>query len=132
MPILRISARLACLALLLAASACSWSKTVINEPDFLARADNVVVGQTTRQQLSDLIGGTPLTWIETGDGREVYVYTYGTTKAKGFNMILLGISKANTRIDTAYFVIGKDGVVSNKFVGTNSRDVPWEWWAFGD
>ena len=132
MPSLRLPARLAGAALLLATSACSWSKTVINESDFLTRADKVIVGQTKREQLPAILGSTPLTWIETDNGTQVYVYTYGQTKTKGFNMILLGISKSNTRIDAAYFVTDKDGVVSMKFVGTNSKDVPFEWWAFGD
>ena len=132
MPGLRRAARLAGAALLLATSACSWSKTVVNEPDFLARADQVVVGQTRREQLPEILGSTPLTWIQAADGTDIYVYTYGQTKAKAFNMILLGISKSNTRIDSAWFVIDKDGLVSKKFVGTNSQDVPFEWWAFGD
>jgi hypothetical protein len=132
MPSLRLPARLAGAALLLATSACSWGKTVINEPDFLTRADQVIVGQTKREQLPEILGSTPLTWIETGNGTDVYVYTYGQTKTKGFNIILLGISKSNTRIDAAYFVTDKDGIVSKKFVGTNSKDVPFEWWAFGD
>lgn len=132
MPSLRWTVRLAGAALLLATSACSWSKTVINEPDFIARADKVVVGQTRREQLPEILGSTPLTWIQTDAGNDIYVYTYGQTKTKGFNMILLGISKSNTRIDAAWFVTDKDGIVSRKFVGTNSRDVPFEWWAFGD
>ena len=32
----------------------------------------------------------------------------------------------------AYFVIGEDGVVEEMYVGKNSENVPWEWWAFGD
>jgi outer membrane protein assembly factor BamE (lipoprotein component of BamABCDE complex) len=125
-------ARLAGAALLLATSACSWNKTVINEADFLTRADQVIVGQTKREQLPEILGSTPLTWIQTDNGSDVYVYTYGQSKTNGFNIILLGISKTNTRIDSAYFVTDKDGVVSKKFVGTNSQDVPFEWWAFGD
>ena len=124
--------RLSCAALLLAATACSWNKTVINEPDFLARADRVVVGKTQDKQLPEILGSTPLTWIEAGDGKQVYVYTYGTTKTEGFNAIILGISKSNTRIDAAYFVTDTNGTVVKKFVGTNSKDVPWEWWAWGD
>jgi hypothetical protein len=119
------------LALLLGTSACAWNKTVINDSEFLSRAESIVVGQTKVQQLPDILGTTPLTWIETGDGRQVFVYLYGITKTEGFNIIILGISKTNTRIDAAYFVVDNAGVVSNKFVGTNSADVPWEWWAFG-
>jgi hypothetical protein len=117
---------------LLAATGCSWNRAMINGPDFLARAEQVVVGETTKQELPAILGSTPLTWIETGDGREVYVYSYGQSKREGFNLILLQIGKTNTRIDTAYFVVDKDGKIVNKFVGTNSQDVPWEWWAFGD
>ena len=132
MPSLRLPVRLAGAALLLATSACSWNKTVINEADFIARADQVVVGQTKREQLPEILGSTPLTWIETDNGTQVYVYSYGQSKTNGFNIILLGISRTNTRIDAAYFVTDKSGVVSMKFVGTNSKDVPFQWWAFGD
>ena len=73
----RASLRPFVLALLLAASACSWNKTVINDEDFLARADEVVTGKTKVQELPRILGTTPITWLEAYDGRQVYVYTYG-------------------------------------------------------
>ena len=126
-----ISLRALGLALLLGASGCMWNKTVVNDSEFLSKAETIVVGQTKVQQLPEILGTTPLTWIETGDGRQVFVYLYGVSKTEGFNLIIFGISKTNTRIDAAYFVIDGAGLVSNKFVGTNSADVPWEFWAFG-
>lgn len=62
----------------------------------------------------------------------MYAYNFGDTKAKGFSLIVINISKANVGLDSAYFFINDKGIVEQSSISSNSQDVPWEWWAFGE
>ena len=125
--------RLFALLLLAAAAAgCSWSRTVVNDPSTPDRAAAVVPGATTADELPGILGSDPLSFIEVGDGRRLLVWGYGESKTEGLNLILVSSSRTNSGLDTAFFLVDAEGVVRRKWVGTNSRDLPWEWWSFGD
>ena len=47
-------------------------------------------------------------------------------------MILINISKTNSAIDTASFLVNENNIVEWMQVGNNTEDLPWEWWAFDD
>jgi hypothetical protein len=122
-------------ALLVAVAAlagCSWSRTVLNDPSTPDRAATVVVGTTTAEELPRILGSNPLSIVEAGEGRRLLVWGYGESKTHALNLVVVAFSRTNTGIDTAYFLVDRDGVVRRKWVGTNSRDLPWEWWSFGD
>ena len=126
--------RSASLAALLAAAlgGCSWSRTVVNDPSIRERADAVVPGTTTADELPGILGSEPLSHLEVGDGRRLLIWGYGESKTEGLNLLIVSFSRTNTGLDTAYFLVDGKGTVSRKWVGTNSRDLPWEWWSFGD
>lgn len=122
----------AILALAAALAGCSWSRTVVNDPAIRERAAAVVPGTTTAADLPGILGSEPLSFIEVGDGRRLLVWGYGESKTEGLNLVVVSFSRTNSGLDTAFFLVDADGVVRRKWVGTNSRDLPWEWWAFGD
>ena len=79
-----------------------------------------------------MLGSPPNNVIAVGGGRTVYLYAFGDSKTEGFNIILLEITKSNVGIDSAIFIADRNGVVQESYVSNNSRDLPWEFWAFGD
>ena len=111
---------------------CSWSRAVVNDPSIRERADAVVPGTTTADDLPRILGCEPLSFIEVGDGRRLLIWGYGESKTEGLNLLVVSFSRTNTGLDTAFFLVDAAGVVRRKWVGTNSRDLPWEWWSFGD
>lgn len=114
---------------LLVLSGCTFARARINDPEFIVKAAAIEEGTTTSEQLVAQVGN-PLSWVRVGSGEELYVYSYGQSKTGGLTMLIFNVTKTNLKLDTAFFVI-KDGVVTEKYVGTNSEDVPWQWWAFG-
>lgn len=114
-----------------AVSSCGFNRQQINHADLPDRVAGVVPGQTTLAELEQMAGGPATAITPIGDKR-LYTYTFGDSKTKGLYLILINISKTNTGIDTASFLVNQDNVVEAVQVGKNSEDVPWEWWAFGD
>lgn len=117
--------------LVAAVGGCGFNRLQINQADLPERVSGVVPGQTTLAELEEMAGGPAISVTPVGDKR-LYTYTFGDSKTKGLYLILLNISKTNTGIDTASFLVNQDNVVEAVQVGKNSEDVPWEWWAFGD
>jgi hypothetical protein len=110
---------------------CTFNRTQINQADLERRVSAVVPGQTTLAELEAMAGGPATSITPIGDKR-LYAYTFGDSKTAGLTLILLNISKTNAAIDTALFLVNQDNVVEWAGVGQNSKDVPWQWWAFGD
>lgn len=118
-------------ALAIGLGACSWQRNQINQADLERRVAGVVPGQTTAAQLEEMAGGPPTSITPIGN-KLLYAYTYGDGKTEALNLILINIGKTNLGIDTALFLIDQNDVVESSRIGQNSKDVPWEWWAFGD
>ncbi len=116
----------------LCGSGCAWNRVKINDPDAGVRADQVIPGKTKTADLVRIMGSEPNSVMPVKGDRQLYIYNFGDTKTKAFNLILIEIGKSNSRLDSAYFFIDPNGVVERKSVSRNSREVPWEWWAFGD
>lgn len=112
-------------------SGCAWNRHQTNQADMLERSAQVVPGQTTAAELEEIAGGPPTSITPIGD-KEAYIYTFGDAKTEALNLILLVISKTNSAIDTAVFLVDENKVVESMKVGTNTEDLPWEFWAFGD
>ena len=124
--------RAALLAAAAAAAGCSFHRTDINDPTLPGRAERVVPGETKAADLPGILGSHPVNFIALPDGSRLLVYTYGQSKSEGLSLVVVSISRTNTAIDTAFFLADPSGVVREKWVGVNSKDVPWEWWAFGE
>jgi hypothetical protein len=118
-------------ALAVALGACSFNRAQINQADLAKRVSGVVPGQTTVAELEAMAGGPPTSITPIGNKR-LYAYTFGDAKTAGLTLLILNISKTNSGIDTALFLIDENGVVESAGVGKNSEDLPWQWWAFGD
>lgn len=116
--------------LVMSLGGCTWGRQQINQSDLESRASNVVVGKTTAAELEQIIGApTSITPI----GRsQLYAYTFGDSKTEALTLLIINIGKTNTGLDTALFLIDENGVVQDTRIGMNSKDLPWEWWAFGD
>ena len=117
--------------LIAAVSGCAWNRHQTNQADMVKRSAEVVPGQTTAAELEEIAGGPPTSITPVGD-KEAYVYTFGDAKTEALNLILIVISKTNSAIDTAVFLVDENNVVESMKVGNNTEDLPWEWWSFGD
>jgi hypothetical protein len=118
-------------ALAITAAGCSWSRNQVNQADMERRVAGVVPGQTTVAELEAMAGGPPTSITPIGD-KQLYAYTYGDAKTEALTLLIINIGKTNSGFDTALFLIDENGIVEFARVGQNSRDLPWEWWAFGD
>lgn len=118
--------------LVAAIGGCSFNRQQINHADLPDRVSGVVPGQTTLAELEKMAGGPATSITPVGDNKRLYTYTFGDSKTGGLFLILLTISKTNTGIDTASFLVNQDDIVEAVQVGKNSEDLPWQWWAFGD
>jgi hypothetical protein len=118
-------------ALAVALGGCAWNRNQINRADLESRVSGVVPGQTTSAELEKMIGGPPTSIAQIGN-KQLWAYTYGDAKTEALAAIIITISKTNMGIDTALFLIDEKGIVQSARVGQNSKDLPWEWWAFGD
>ncbi len=118
--------------LLLSLPGCVFARAQLNAADLEERVAMVVPGATTMVEVEEAIGGPATSITPLGGGKLLHVYTFGDTKTAGLSLIVLNVSRTNSGIDTAFFVVNADGVVEEMRIGQNSKDVPWEWWAFGD
>jgi hypothetical protein len=118
-------------AVVIALGGCTWGRQQINQADLENRVAGVVPGQTTAAELEKLAGGPPTSITPIGQ-KQLYAYTFGDSKSEALTLLIVNIGKTNTGLDTALFLIDENGIVESSRVGTNSKDLPWEWWAFGD
>ena len=118
-------------AVVIALGGCTWGRQQINQADLENRVAGVVPGQTTAAELEKLAGGPPTSITPIGQ-KQLYAYTFGNSKSEALTLLIVNIGKTNTGLDTALFLIDENGIVESSRVGTNSKDLPWEWWAFGD
>ena len=122
---------LICLGAALLLCGCTFARNKINVEDFHAKAESIVVGQTTAQEVIDIIGSPPNGMLQLR-GDKAYVYTFGDAKSGGLNLILFGTQRTNSGIDTAYIFLDQNDVVKQMIVSNHSKDLDWDWWAFGD
>lgn len=118
--------------LALMAGGCAFNRAQVNQADLPQRVAGVVPGQTTIAEVEAMAGSTATSITPLGDGKSLYAYTYGDSKTAGLMLIILNISKTNAGFDTALFLVDQNGIVEWAGVGQNSKNLPWQWWAFGD
>ena len=123
-----------CIALLgaLALSSCTFARLEINDAQIPERIGNLQLGQDTEDDLIKAIGTPPGQIILLPNNKRLLIYNYGQSKTMGLTLVILNIAKTNVAIDTAIFLIDENDMVEEHWVGDNSVDVPWEWWAFGE
>jgi hypothetical protein len=112
-------------------SGCVFSRSQINAADLEQRVTGVVPGTTTIEEVEQMIG-SPATSITPLGAHQLHVYTFGDAKTAGLSLILINILKTNMGLDTAFFLVNEQGIVEEVKIGQNSKDLPWQWWAFGD
>ena len=128
---LRRTAVLAALILWIGgATGCVFNRLQINDPELPEKAQQLVKGKTTAKEVEQLLG--PATSITPIGNKLLYAYTYGDSKTGGLSLIFFNVSKTNTGIDTALILVDESEIVQDVYLGKNSADLPWEWWAFGD
>ena len=113
-------------------SGCTFARQKINVEGFHEKAENIIPGTTEGKELHYILGSSPNAILPLAEGKTIYLYSFGDGKSLGLNLILFQIQKTNIGFDTGYFVVDEDDIVREKVVSTNSLDVPWQWWAFGD
>lgn len=110
---------------------CSMQRQRINIENPYTRFERVHPGRTRVEELSAILGTGPSNVVPIPPDSEGYVYSYGDSKTWMLGLIFLNFQKTNTGIDTAVFVVDRDGVVQRVVHGTNSKDLPWQFWPFG-
>lgn len=110
---------------------CAMQRQRINIENPYTRIARVKTGETRVEELAAILGTAPSSIIPVPPDKEGYVYSYGDSKTWTLGMIFLNFSKTNTGIDTAVFVVDRSGVVEKVIHGTNSKDLPWQFWPFG-
>ena len=121
-----------CLALVfLGLSGCVFARARTNIADFHTRVESVIVGQTRITEVSQLLGSPPNNIIPAADGKTVFLYTFADSKTGGLNLVIFNTRKSNVGVDTALIIFDKNGVVEQVNVSENSKDLEWDWWAFG-
>ncbi len=118
-------------SLLLPALGCSMQRQRINIENPYTRIGRVNVGETREEELTAIFGTAPSTVVPIPPDKKGWVYTYGDSKTWMLGFILLNFQKTNTGIDSAIVVVDRDGVVEEVRHGTNSKDLPWQFWPFG-
>lgn len=116
---------------LCAATGCSLQRQRINIENPYTRFQRVKPGQTRVEELSAILGTGPSNVVPVPPDREGYVYSYGDSKTWMLGLLFINFQKTNTGIDTAVFVVDRNGVVERVVHGTNSKDLPWQFWPFG-
>ena len=117
---------------------CSFSRhrindTAIGEKVRAAQADgSLQFGTTTPEDVIRIVGSDPHTVLALPGGGRLLGFTYGQTKFQGFTSIILNITKSNTGLDTALFFFDENGRLFKHYGSTHSKDLRFEWWAFGD
>lgn len=110
-------------------SGCIWSRVKVNDTNMASKALSIRPGETKANELIRNMGQPPSSIIPLKNGKTVYVYNSSESKKKGFNLIIIAISKTNVRSDSTYFLINAEGVVE-KVSSAKPGELPWEWWAF--
>ena len=110
---------------------CSMQRQRINIENPYTRIARVRTGETRVEELSAILGTAPSAIVAVPPDKEGWVYSYGDSKTWMLGMIFLNFQKTNTGIDTAIFVVDRSGVVQEVVRGTNSKDLPWQFWPFG-
>ena len=110
---------------------CLFHRAQLNVANLGERVADVVPGKTRIEELEHMIGGPATSITPLAGGNLLYAWTFGDTKTAGLTLILINVSRTNSGIDTALFVVDSDGVVQSQKVGQNSKDLSWQWWAFG-
>jgi len=122
---------LICLCVALVLSGCMFARNKINVENFHQKADSIIPGKTTSKEVISIIGSPPNGMLQL-KGERAYVYTFGDSKTKGLNLIIFGSRRTNLGIDSAYFFLDDNDVVSRKIISNHSEDLEWNWWAFGE
>jgi hypothetical protein len=121
-----------CLVLAGILSGCTFARQKINIQGFHEKAESIIPGTTKADELDVILGSPPNAILPIANDNQIYLYSFGQGKTCGLNLILLQIQKTIIGFDTGYFLIDKDKIVKEKVVSTNSTDIPWRWWAFGE
>jgi hypothetical protein len=118
------------LAAMTATTGCMFSREQLNVADFPSQVASIQPGRSTLADLEALVG--PATSVTPIGDKRLHVYTFSDSKTMGFNIIVFGVSKTNTGFDTALFLVDSRNVVESFAVTENSKDLPWQFWSFGD
>ncbi|MHC5034526.1 MAG: hypothetical protein ACYTFZ_05785 [Planctomycetota bacterium] len=131
---MRLLAVLVLLSCLLAGASagCSFSRGLTNIEDLHQRIESVVPHETTGAELVEILGSPPNNVLAAAEGKRIWLYTFGDSKTAGLNLIVFAVSRSNIGIDTALFILDKDSVVEEVVCSTNSQDLEWEFWPFGE
>ena len=122
---------LAILGLAFVLSGCQFARSQINIEDFNKKAESIIPGKTTTAEVLEILGSPPSAILQLRN-EKAYVYTFGDSKTGGLNLFIFGTRKTNLGIDSAYFFLDENDVITRKIVSNNSQDLTWDWWAFGD
>ena len=122
---------LAAALVLSVSSGCSMQRQRINIENPQSRISRLKVGETRVEELIAILGTAPSNVVQIPPDKEGYVYSYGDSKTWMLGFIIVNFQKTNTGLDTAVVVVDRGGVVEKVIYGTNSKDLPWQFWPFG-
>lgn len=113
-------------------SGCTFARQKINVENFIEKVQAVKAGETNVDDLPGILGSLPNAVVPLPEGKRVYIYTFGDGKTKGLNLLILQINRTNFGLDSGYFFCNADGLITEVIVSNHSKNVHWDWWAFGE
>ncbi|MCA9771742.1 MAG: hypothetical protein KC466_04990 [Myxococcales bacterium] len=110
---------------------CTFARQRTNIEDPYGKIAQVQAGVTSTADLARIFGAGPTTVVDAPGGGALWIYAFGDAKTWQIGLIVFNVGKTNAAQDAAVFVVDGAGVVQEVHYGTNSKDLPWQFWPFG-
>ena len=131
-PFRRFSVALVAAGLLLVlASGCSMHRTRINIENPFERFGKIEPNVTRSTELEGILGTAPSNIVPVAPDKQGWVYSFGASKSWMLGIVLFNVQKTNTGVDTAVVIVDQAGYVDRVIHGSNSKDLPWQFWPYG-
>jgi len=119
------------LALLTLAGGCMWSRSRMNDPEIVVRAQAIRPGVTKADELASILGAQPTRKTRAGK-TVVYEYSYSDVKTKSFMIVLVNFSRTENVTETLYVETDAETGVVTRLPPLGLHEPEWRWWPFGD
>jgi len=119
------------LALVALTQGCMWSRSRMNDPEIVTRAQQIQPGVTKVSELPVILNAQPTRKTRAGK-TVVYEYSYSDVKSKSFMLVVVNFSRTENVTETLYVETDAETGVVTRLPPLKSHEPEWRWWPFGD